>query len=133
VAAQTLQGTPEDDDGLFPGFGLPDRLGLGRVYLASDGFMLKRGYVSRPQRLRQRKGELRGQIISSKPGSRADEDADLERVKRWRTPGTEWFAVPDDPEALYWLWEDTTCSRLCPAGRMLLGVIAANLRQRRAA
>src|SRR5258707_10981434 len=83
--------------------GSPSDPGLGIVYLMTDGLMLKFGYVSRASRLRQRKGELRSQIIGFKPGTKSDEAAYLSCVRRWLIPGTEWFRLPDDPADLYWL------------------------------
>ena len=118
---------PEFDD-------VPEQTGI--VYLMTDGLMLKFGYVSRAARLGQRKGELRAQIIGFKAGSHADEARYLDSVKRWAIPGTEWFRVPDEPGDLYWLWlvaKDFGGWKGCPAAEMLLRVVAANLRQRRAA
>jgi hypothetical protein len=117
---------PEFDD-------VPEQAGI--VYLMTDGLMLKFGYVSRPERLKQRKGELRAQIIGFVPGTTADEDAYLKHVEKWLIPGTEWFRLPHSPDDLYWLWciaKHFGGWKGCPAPEMLSRVIAANLRQRQA-
>lgn len=102
---------------------------LGVVYLMTDGLKLKWGYTSRG--IGQRSGELRAQVIGFRPGTRADETACRDMVRRWCIGG-EWFSLPDDPGAFRWLQlavRNLGGWRGIPAEEVLARVIAANLRR----
>lgn len=109
--------------------GTPAEPRTGIVYLMTDGLKLKWGYTSRG--VRQRSGELRAQVIGFMPGTRKDETAFREMVRRWCIGG-EWFSLPDDPAALYWLHLTARSLggwRGVSATEALTRVIAANLRR----
>jgi hypothetical protein len=111
---------PELDD-------VPTRTGI--VYLMTDGYLLKWGYTGRG--IRQRSGELRAQVVGFMAGTRDDEAAFHETVRRWCVGG-EWFSLPDDPAMLYWL--QLTVRGLggwrgVPAEEVLARIITANLRR----
>jgi hypothetical protein len=102
----------------------------GIVYLMTDGYLLKFGYSSRGTP-KPRSGELRATVIGFMPGTRADERAYLDSVKRWSVGG-EWFRVPDDPDALAALMTTTRLMgqwKGVRAADAVLRVIAANLRR----
>jgi hypothetical protein len=109
---------------------LPEPATSGIVYLMTDGYLLKFGWTG-DQTPRRRSGELRARIIGYQPGSRADEQVFLTRVRPWSVGG-EWFMVPIDPQGLHWLmlvaqgmrgWKGAS------ATEALVEVIAANLRR----
>ena len=100
------------------------------VYLMTDWYLLKFGWSGRSTP-KPRSGELRASVIGFQPGSRADEKAHLAMVQKW-CRGGEWFAVPDDPAVLHWLWlvaHGMGQWKGIPATESLARVIANNLRR----
>jgi hypothetical protein len=103
--------------------------GRGKVYLMTDGRLLKWGYTSRS--LRQRSGELRAQVIGWKPGIRADEAALHRMVSQWGQGG-EWFKLPDHPVTLHAFLrvvDDLQPWRGIPVSQVFARVLASNLRR----